>query len=80
MTTPPKDRPILARFKTWAWWTLVEWDGSRWKVVNHSGGRYFEEADLFDWQDVGERNRTGIARPKEQEQVSFKSLNKIVID
>ena len=50
----PKDRPILATFKTWPWWTLVEWNGEAWEVKGCNGSKLYAENDLISFNEVGQ--------------------------
>lgn len=57
MTNAPKDKPILAKFKQWQWWTLVSWQDGKWTVSGHNTGRYFNEGDMTEFVEVGSFNR-----------------------
>lgn len=59
MSTPPKDKVLLARFKDWHYWTAVEWDEEKqaWSVVGHAVGRWFPAEDILTWEVKGEGSR-----------------------
>lgn len=52
----PKNKPIIARFKSHPFFIKVQWSNENqgWEVIDHRTGKVFPECDIFDW--VGVRN------------------------